>query len=229
MREESQCRTGCGRVEPSAAAAAAGNSAGAPTSRAKRACHRPAQGEPASLRTSGFWPSGSEGTQRLGRTLVTQSQILLLTRDPSVRSESVTRGRWGGWDLSSTPGTEFPLSPQPLSQEPFDEVNAASYPSLSSSVSIHIYHTWTLWHTHVCTHARTHTLTHAYTCSCMNTHTTHTRTCSCMHTHTCAHTHACVKTLMYAHTYSCMRIHIHTYTRTHPCTCTRLCMRTRTH
>lgn len=198
-------------------------------SRAKRACHRPAQGKPASLRTSGFWPSGSEGTQRLGRTLVTQSQILLLTRDPSVRSESVTRGRWGGWDLSSTPGTEFPLSPQPLSQEPFDEVNAASYPSLSSSVSIHIYHTWTLWHTHVCTHARTHTLTHAYTCSCMNTHTTHTRTCSCMHTHTCAHTHACVKTLMYAHTYSCMRIHIHTYTRTHPCTCTRLCMRTRTH
>lgn len=229
MREESQCRTGCGRVEPSAAAAAAGNSAGAPTSRAKRACHRPAQGEPASLRTSGFCPSGSEGTQRLGRTLVTQSQILLLTRNPSVWSESVTRGRWGGWDLSSTPGTEFPLSPQPLSQEPFDEVNAASYPSLSSSVSIHINHTWTLWHTHVCTHARTHTLTHAYTCSCMNTHTTHTRTCSCMHTHTCAHTHACVKTLMYAHTYSCMRIHIHTYTRTHPCTCTRLCMRTRTH
>lgn len=229
MREESQCRTGCGRVEPSAAAAAAGNSAGVPMSRAKRACHRPAQGEPASLRTSGFCPSGSEGTQRLGRTLVTQSQILLLTRDPSVRSESVTRGRWGGWDLSSTPGTEFPLSPQPLSQEPFDEVNAVSYPSFSSSVSIHIYHTWTLWHTHVCTHARTHTLTHAYTCSCMNTHTTHTRTCSCMHTHTCAHTHACVKTLMYAHTYSCMRIHIHTYTRTHPCTCTRLCMRTRTH
>lgn len=229
MREESQCRTGCGRVEPSAAAAAAGNSAGAPMSHAKRACHRPAQGKLASLRTSGFCPSGSEGTQRLGRTLVTQSQILLLTRDPSVRSESVTRGRWGGWDLSSTPGTEFPLSPQPLSQETFDEVNAASYPSLSSSVSIHIYHTWTLWHTHVCTHARTHTLTHAYTCSCMNTHTTHTRTCSCMHTHTCAHTHACVKTLMYAHTYSCMRIHIHTYTRTHPCTCTRLCMRTRTH
>lgn len=228
MREESQCRTGCGRVEPSAAAAAAGNSAGAPTSRAKRACHRPAQGEPASLRTSGFCPSGSEGTQRLGRTLVTQSQILLLTRDPSVRSESVTRGRWGGWDLSSTPGTEFPLSPQPLSQEPFDEVNAASYPSLSSSVSIHIYHTWTLC-THTCAHMHAHTHTHACIHMLMHEHTHHTYTCSCMHTHTCAHTHACVKTLMYAHTYSCMRIHIHTYTRTHPCTCTRLCMRTRTH
>lgn len=181
MREESQCRTGCGRVEPSAAAAAAGNSAGTPMSRAKRACHRPAQGEPASLRTSGFCPSGSEGTQRLGRTLVTQSQILLLTRDPSVRSESVTRGRWGGWDLSSTPGTEFPLSPQPLSQEPFDEVNAASYPSLSSSVSIHIYHTWTLWHTHVCTHARTHT--HACIHMLMHEHTHHTHVLMHAYTH----------------------------------------------